>query len=323
MAYQTGTVTTPSALKSVIEAFAVANGWTNSSGVLHHASGSGFYQMTANDTADALGHIGIDVAAALAANMTTTLCPQDLRYIYTDETEWNTNVPATYHLFAFNDGGSNPQIFGSVNYNVLKWQHFSFGESVKYLTYTGGAYFYGGCGIESRSAFSANGHYLNALWSGYSSGSTGYYDRGSAPFWGCHQRSLWDSSWVKRRAAFLHAEIDGYQWPGANEKDGLYFEMGPTYNPMHTRMPANWSGHTQLLPWLLTMLRADGRYTTLGHIPNLFHTRNDYLDPGEIITIGSTKYKVMPWYVKDTAVRDGGTNNNSGTWACAITYDGP
>ena len=65
----------------------------------------------------------------------------------------------------------------------------------------------------------------------------------------------------------------------------------------------------------------DKNDTDLAHCRFL---RIDNYQPGDIIPLGPDRWKVAPWYRKNTAQRDGGSNiQHTGTFGWAIRYDGP
>jgi hypothetical protein len=55
-------------------------------------------------------------------------------------------------------------------------------------------------------------------------------------------------------------------------------------------------------------------------------TRNDNIDDGQILTLGSERWFIAPVYRKNTASRAASPYNgatHSGTIAMAVRYDGP
>lgn len=311
MAYQTGSAASSTALKSIIEAFAQANGWTLTGQVL--SNGASFVQLTSNDSG-ANGRL--EIRGANDVTMTAGLCSQFAR-ITIGLDDW----PVTYHAFAL--AAPTPTLIVFLRYKVTWYQWIGFGELEKYTAWTGGNWFGASHGEFSDAA---DTFHMTATTSALSNSTYGYRSAPGAPFWGARNFYAYLGTYEPHRNSFVHAEIDGNIWPGEGVIDGQYPSFCVYANPVHKRMPNQWNSHTPLLPFFLHMPRADGHVAPLGHIPHLKHTRLDYLEVAEIVTIGTDKWMVFPWVRKNLAFRDGSDPSDkyhSGTWGVAIAYDGP
>jgi len=322
MSYQTGTVTTPAGLISAINAFAASNGWTQSAAVLGAhgvlSAGGGSVEMWVDATYPSNK---INIQGANANDMVTGLCPQPAS-IFLGATHWTDGV--TYHLFSHTVPAN--QIICIVQFGGIYHNWLAFGDYTKYATFTGGNYFAASWGAKAAL-------YVNDIamenWTVDDGSASGYTALSGSFFWHVLNYSNWGSSYASRRNSFVHAEIDGYTWPGAGETHGLY----PTFSQMNYQLfysgnqPTSWDLHAVLLPYTIFMPRSDGHYSAIGHIDNVNYCRVTYFEPGEIITIGSDKWMVFPFFRKKVSAPDGfgsdGSRDSSGTHGWAIRYDGP
>lgn len=312
MAYFSGSAVSPADLKSIIEAFAVANGWTNTGGVIHRDSC--YIQLTAVDTSR-LTIIGAD-----DASMAVNLSPQKSKLWIPNS---GGNWPVTFRLFA---SGSPNQIFCVVQYAVTKFQWLGFGTITKYGAWDGGAWFgasHGDYEYSSSPIFSLTGTGPSVT---PSSGTPS-----GALFWTEINSNYWDGSYRAVRSAFIRAGIDGYIWPGAGTTDtqSNNNERYPSFcryaNPLHIRQPHTLNNNAPLVPYWLFMPRASGYYSCIGHVEHVRALRVDNYNAADLITIGSEQWMVFPWHEKDLVNRDGGTTSpvlrSTGTYGYALRYE--
>ena len=296
MAYQTGTEASPTTLKSTIETFATTNGWTLLTDVL--SKGSSNVRLTDID-ADQM-----DIEGANNAAFTLEVCPQKAK-IDIASTLW----PVTYRMFSL---GTPDFIAVVLQYSSSRIQMLWFGDITKYGTWTGGNWFGAAKGENHTSTDSFNLHPI----------VTNTNTPPGAPFWGTTNTS---SGYSPQRASFVHAEIDGYIWPGAGD-EGPWPSFPEVADPIHQRQPNVWNDQSVLLPMWLNMPRASSLYSPIGHVAHMRSIRIDNYDLGEIITLGSDKWMLFPWHQKNVAERDGppgASGSHTGTFGVAISYDGP
>ncbi|MDE2000386.1 MAG: hypothetical protein KGI52_15830 [Burkholderiales bacterium] len=302
MPYQTGTATSPADLQTKIAAFATANGWTANGAPVKSYSQAGCYFALSVDGSGRLvinGGNGADGTGAL-----TGVCAQG-GAIYLPSAAW----PATYHLFAHTAPVS---LWCVVNYSGDYYQWLAAGNITTYGTYTGGNWF----GGWTKSVTGTLTPCMSQLYGGYT-GASGY---GSvAPFMSPYVNGAYQVS-----SAFVHCELDGALWPG--DASGINY---PTFSlqasPLWARGPNVWNAQTVLLPWILWLSRVGGYTSPIGHIAHLRAARIDNYTPGDIITLGPDRWKIFPWWRKDTANPLGniGTGGTTGTLAFVLRYDGP
>ena len=299
MPYQTGTTTSASDLKSIIQTFAAANGWVGQGApVVSYGQGLGYFSLTAvsSDRLRMTGGNGVDASG----NLTGT--PGYGGDIWLPSTAW----PATYHLFAH----TNPVgLWCVVNYQIEYFQWLAAGDITKYGAWSGGNWA-GGWAAQNSTSISPS---MNAL----KAGDAYYKPAVAAPF---YQGGYNGSDGPDSHGAYLHCELDGAIWPGNGT--GSYPLFSVYADPLHQRMPSLWNSQSTLTPYWLWLPRANGYGSILGHIEHLRSVRVDNYTPGDIITLGAQKWKVFPWWSKDTATPAGGTGT-AGTWGFALAYDGP
>lgn len=290
MPYQTGTANTPSDLKTVIETFAVARGWTLASGVLSKSGAN--IRLTAPNSTD------LSIEAALNAAFTVSVAPQIP--LISIATGW----PVTYFLSGFTD---TDNIYCVVNYSVSKFQYVAFGRLLKYGTWTGGTWCSAtvGTGLTSLPAVLLAQTPQTVLGGAilvpnHNNGSNG------------NPRSL------------VHAEIDSAVWLSSHDNVTPWAAGSPTLGNLINRIPNAWNSQAVLLPYHITMFRPSNKRTLLGEIPHIRMTRIDNHEAGDVITLGSDKWKLWPWLGKNSTLRDGdASSSHSGTIGWAIKYDGP
>jgi len=310
MPYQTGQATSPANLRSSLYTFATANGWVDTAGVL--SRGSNYVRIVAVDTES------MTIEGDTDGTFTGGACGQSAR-IYVASTSW----PVTYRFFTF----GSPDFFACVvQYDVSRVQMMWFGDVAKYGTWTGGNWF---GASHSEASLAPNLVYLTALTSGgtYVGTSNVFGNGPAAPFWGTENRDQWTGSIDPLRASFLHAEVDGHIWPGSvgNEVWPSFPELA---DPLHQRQPNLWNSHAVLLPIWLFFPRPDSFYSPLGHVERMRTIRVANYNLGDVITLGPDRWMVFPWHLKDVTAPDGGLSPSgdlahTGTFGCAVAYDGP
>jgi hypothetical protein len=309
MAYTIGTAANAAALKAAIESFCAANGWTvDASGTIY--KGQNFVRLTAVDS------YRLKIGGACSVDFATKLCPQEQSIRIPPE-----NWPATYSLFLL----QNPDQFVCViNYAVTRFQWIAFGEIVKYGNWTGGNWFgaslkagpYGSGGYEGDNNISVGPT------SAGGGGGPYFMMSGPAMFWNGGQSDSFSGAYQGLRATNMHAEIDGYIWPGSGDNSPVFPSFPNHADPLHLRSPNAWNSQVALTPFWLWLRRADSYYSTIGHVEHIRPLRITNYEPGDLITLGPDRWKVFPWFEKDPANPNGGAFK-SGTLGFAVRYDGP
>lgn len=348
MAYYTGTSVSFAGLVTALQAACVAEGWTLSGNVLHR--GSCYAEVVVTD----IGETGAPTASVIAVRAgngidgsnALTDAPSSgarigrLRDGTTGSTPWpDWPWPVTYHLHIFD----NPdEVFFFVTYGGQYWQHLMFGQSPAPGN-PGTGNWHSGIFSHWSSNSGVRGSWLiNSCSIAAAGGLMGSRASGSnrlwvpAPFWwrGLDVNITPDEANLNGR---IHGCIDDNNagaaiWSHEDQPVGwssLPLQMGKvsssrTVEPLPSMSPSTFSGQAQLFPIMPMQERADGKSSIIGHLKHIRFCRNDFIEPGEVISIGPDRWKVYPCYRKFTDARDGGSNiDHSGTFALAIEYDGP
>lgn len=224
--------------------------------------------------------------------------------------------PAGYEIFAFPG-----EVYMVVNYSVDLYQWCAFGQStVSGLPGTG---MFFAASLASRPA--TGGIEI------YGSAGDAYSMIRVCPalMWsGSNYSPANDSSWQSGANYHLHSDLDGHGWslcnlPDTSTSSGMRYGVS-ALSPLMDVLPNNWSSEAVLLPIRCWKGRPSNKISLTADLVHARYTRVDNYAPGQIVTLGSDRWKIFPWYRKDTANRNGGAGiNHTGTFGWAILYEGP
>lgn len=96
--------------------------------------------------------------------------------------------------------------------------------------------------------------------------------------------------------------------------------------PLVARQPSNFFDEAILLPIRPSRIVAENKTQILAEIQHARYLRIDHYEPEQIIALGHERWKVYPFYRKNTQQRNGGAAggaDHTGTFGWAIRYDGP
>lgn len=233
------------------------------------------------------------------------------------------SYPLTYHLHVF-----DKEVYLLVNYNVDNWSYMAFGQSgVAGISGTGN--WYGGTGV-------GGDNYTN-LFSVKNDGGNGHL---FSMLFATRSVSGTVSNQTPQINSFFHHGLDNNEWSCSGEQlgskdvnswSGLPCQASAslvTY-PLLNRQPNNYNGEAILLPITPAVYHKDSSNRVIvGDLKYARYTRIDNYEPGQIITLGDTQYKVYPWLKKNSSVRNGENYNydvttvqHSGTFGVAIVYE--
>lgn len=208
--------------------------------------------------------------------------------------------PLGYELFLFPD-----EVYCVVRHSVDVFQYFAFGRSSIPLPGTGmwvGAT--GETGMSGSSGLSI-----------YPAGGTGVNYGYTVP------ALFWATDYS--RSNNVHSDFDGQGWWLDQAEYANTIGISPLI-PLTSLLPNAWNSEAVLLPIRAFKRRTSGKVSLVVDLSNARHTRVDNYLPGEVITIGTDRWKVFPWYRKNSAARNGGSGiTHSGTFGWAIRYEGP
>lgn len=308
MAYYSGTAASLTALRTALLTHAQADGWVLTGDVLSKAGV--YFQI--QETAANITCLGCESNAVLnpapAIQMIGTV------FVRSGYPTRLISFPCTYEVFGFAQ-----ELYLVVNYDVDSYQWMAFGKStVPGLPGQGG---WSGATIGHKTAGDCAGTTSAADLVGISN-SGGYSSPTSsaALFWftgsatsTCGQQR---NCWVNHGMASL-----GWRWKTTDTSDAIGIRAA---GPLLAMQPSAWNSEAVLLPVRAYVERLSFKSSMVVDLVNARHVRMDNLSAGDILTIGSDKWKAFPWYRKDATTRDGGNGvNHTGTFGWAIRYEWP
>lgn len=300
MPYVTGSAANITQLKTALLDACSANGWTVSGNII---SKTNIALSVIDDTTNHL----LTVQCGLSATGTTINTPTPMsvyvrRPLENEPFTW----PMTYYIHVYAE-----EVYLVMNWGIDKWHTFGFGVSpipgmpgtgtwvagTAYTSTDAGGYLRWTDGSLQGNYFAGSNHnasvglFLVSGGAGYTGnyvyhGLTGWSDSGTA-LAKTHQGSR------------LLTVLD---------------------NPS-----VNATGQTVLVPIQPWVDRTESKVSLVADLKYSRYVRLDTLNPGDIITLGSDRWKVYPVYKKNASDRTGGSSTNvlhSGTHAYAIKYDG-
>lgn len=309
MAYYTGSVNSYADLLAAIHSACQANGWSLSNGVL--SKGSAFVKLQLATAASTNG-IVIQGGTGNVGGTLTNPSPASPRLgrPSTASSHWQAEVwPATYHIHI---NEQPDEVFVVMNFNVQYHYYLAFGiSSVSGMTGTGLW-----CSATTRTAaLNYTSSTPGGVVIGPESGENGYYFGTCAPFWATNAvPALYASDIVHTHAGAGWCSFDGL----TNSLLGI-----SAMAPLITRSPNAWNAEAVLFPIKNYQKSDAGKVRLVLDMAHARYVRLNNLTPGEIITLGSDRWKVYPFYCKNAAQPNAGYGfQHTGTLGWAIRYDG-
>ncbi|MCD6706849.1 MAG: hypothetical protein LT080_10420 [Thiobacillus sp.] len=215
--------------------------------------------------------------------------------------------PCNYEVFGFAQ-----ELYLVVNYDVDSYQWMAFGKSTVLGLPGQGGWCGATIGVFILAALT-DPVYISPV----AGGSYAQSESSAALFWSTtHNFEAGRSCWVNHG-------LDAHGWTYNGETNSN--PIGIRHNsPLISLQPSVWNSEATLLPLRCYKERPSYKASLIADLANARNIRIDNLSPGDILTLGSDKWKVFPWYRKDSASRDGGIGvNHTGTFGWAIRYEGP
>lgn len=209
--------------------------------------------------------------------------------------------PVQVRLFTFPS-----EVYCVIQYAVDTFQWLAFGKS----TVAG----LPGCGTWAEgSSAGGNADYrygvsitFNQPWQ-----ATDYFC--PAPFWAVSQSSNYGSA--------VHNDLDGHgwglAWGATGNKKGIKSLL-----PLIGLLPNRWNSEALLLPIRAHKERAASKISLVADLEHARFTRIDNYDPCQIVSIGTDRWMLFPFFRKNMLQRDGG-DSHTGTHGWAIRYEWP
>ena len=213
--------------------------------------------------------------------------------------------PVTYEIFAF-----AAEVYLVINYSADLYQWCAFGLS----TVQGMA----GSGMWVAASLATAAPTSINMTQTAGAGASGY----ACP------ALFWQTTYIyaEVRNGWVHSDLDSQAWWMAQTVDGATVGVSAAA-PLIGILPNTWNSEAVLLPIRAYKVRASSKISLVADLEHARYTRIDNYTPGQIVTIGSDRWKVFPWYRKNTASRNAGSSSGSsahtGTLGWAIRYEGP
>lgn len=310
MSYYSGTAATLGGLRTALLGHAQTDGWVLTGDVLSKA---GVYFQ--------IGITGVVIGEVFfERNITCLGCESDVVanpaphvvmmgriFFRSGYPTREITFPCNYEVFGFAQ-----ELYLVANYDVDSYQWMAFGKtSVPGIPGQGGW-----CGASIGSGIAGS----NAA------DAVNIYATDGGGWCGCP--ALFYSISAATTTAWnyhVNSGLDGHGWSHVNSATPSYNVMGiNNVAPIYGMQPSAWNSETTLLPMRCYKERGSYKTSLSADLDNARHLRIDNLAPADILTIGSDKWKVFPWYRKDSSARNGGADiNHTGTFGWAIRYEGP
>lgn len=328
--YSTGTSTGVNDLMTKLRDFCEANGWTRDAdgtegtGRRWHAHrGSVYVNFRSHDveTANAAISQATSTVSSVAFNVGTGYSGASpwygqagvpvgtsSLYITAGVTRVSSTIPA-YHFFAHNGGD---QILVVLEYASGLYQYFGFGTLNKFGTYTGGEYFFGSRSGVDNTAFGGNGVIPRV----------GFFTA---------QSSSGASS-----VGLINATVDaeaGWKWSVASQSNrplsGVRYitDNQARHTSTYGLSPNTVNDLVVFMPVIATCFRDTGNASyrsPIGELPKVYFCDIRTLNPGQQVVLGSTDYRVFPFYKKNVSNTapspgaPGATTGDSSYWGFAV-----
>lgn len=288
MGYYTGTANDMAAVRAALTAACVSEGWAWNSTTEMLSKGALFLRLQI-------------VSGYLTLLGRTSAAGGDMPSVMRIGQLSNTPItfPLIYEIFVF-DG----EVYMVLNYSVDYYQWCAFGQSrVQGLPGTG-------MWVGASVSATALGNQTIAI-----SPTTGAFGSQVTPAL-FHATSPDKTYWV-------HSNLDDQGWWMAQSETGSPVGIKATV-PLLGLLPNSWNSEAVLLPIRAYKIRPSTKISLTADLAYARQTRVDNYAPGEIITLGADRWKIFPWYRKNSGARDGGQGlSHTGTFGWAIRYEGP
>lgn len=317
MSYYTGSANNYSDVLTALVSACTANGWTWADSIL--SKGGAFvrpYVSTTTTNTEGPGLL-IEGGTGKSGSAITgaSACVPRMGRPGTSTKFVADSWPATYHIFAF----ENPdEVFVILNFNIDCHYFLAFGVSDVPGIGGTGLWVSGtarrGYGTVSEGT-TIQGFIMSAADGGTIGSSNSAYSSGF----------LWNSSRSTDASLNRDAIHFGGSWAGAanGTASGAFNAIFPAV-PHIGRLPNAWNNESPLIPIQGHVWAASSKCSLAVDVRNARYVRLDNYEPGQIVTLGSDRWKVFPFYKRNVASRDAGNYiDHTGTFGWAIRYDGP
>ncbi len=293
MAYYTGTVNTMTALRQALIDACLLEGWAWNGSTEVLSKGALYLRLQIVS-----GYLTLLGRTSATAGDAPNVVRIGKVHSAIPDIAW----PATYEIFAFAG-----EVYLVLNYAVDYYQWCAFGQSSVAGLPGSGMWF----GATLKDVNFTNG-----------AGPIYIHDAGGGQATNTTAALFWES--VRSGNDWCHSDLDGQGWWSAQTLAGA--PVGIRHlTPLPALLPNTWNSEAVLLPIRACKVRPSNRISIVADLEHARTTRIDNYAPGQVITIGSDRWKIFPWYRKVAAERNAGTvgGTHTGTFGWAIRYEGP
>jgi hypothetical protein len=295
MAYYSGQAASFSELRSALKTAVELNGWLTSGDIIY--KDDCFVKVTA--FADELrikggtGASGGELIGGASADAYCRIKSIGRRHV---------TFPVNYNIHILEE-----QIYLIIQYGIDYYQWLAFGV-VENIAGAGSGNWYGASVCHNPSD---GGVTLNST-----SGGEINFATPAAPFW-----NSGNYFYGRFRTSYVNISIDDMTWLGDMDINApvVHYSIAPLLD----RQPSSWNSEAILLPAHVWVPRASNKSSIVARLRGCRLLRINHYQPEQIIQIGHDKWKIYPFYRKNSAASWGGSGvDHTGTFGWAIRYDG-
>lgn len=317
MAYYNGTANSYGDLLTALVGACTAHGWTWADGIL--SKGTAFLSLTVRAASGTLGP-GIIMRGGTGKSGASLLNPSPSQPRLGPPSWAAADVvwPVAYEIMAFTDPD---EVYLIARHNTDRYIWLSFGVSPLPAT-TGTGFWLSATGVYQNGVNQAAGGVgMNFTASAISTwNGNGYYGSAGGPF--CRNSGFANDSYMPDA---IHVGLDGLGWAGnqVGVSSGSFNAIYAAATQLKVA-PSAWNQDAALVPIQVHLWRPSSKCSMVLDVQNARYLRIDNYDPEQVVTLGADRWKIFPFYRKNTAARNGGSQiDHTGTFGWAIRYDGP
>lgn len=321
MAYITGTANDYAALQTALHNACTANGWTLSNGILSKYPCFVKATVAYVRPSNAMQSLIVQGGTGQSGSTLTNPCPLRSRLgPFSTNSASNIVFPCSYFIFVLS---SPDEVYMVVNYSTDAYQWIAFGCSPAPGISGTGNWVAGTFGLLAADSSTAN---VENRWADGTQhrvasdvGGAGNGDStGAGPF-------MNDGANISVSFGYPNANSHFHSGIGTNNGWLVSADAPNAYTAlaaMTLRLPSAWNSQAVLQKPYVSYASSN-LVQVVGDIQHYRYCKIDNFLPGDIITLGSDKWKVFPLWKKSTPSFTGGYANHTWTFGWAIRYDGP
>lgn len=297
MAYYSGTATSYSDLLNALVNACVAEGWLWSDSIL---SKDNVYVQLNQVT------YGIALRGGNGKSGTSLLNASTVRPCFGNfGATQQPSFPVSYNIFIFEN-----EVYFIVKFNLTNYYYCAFGKSDIELPESG-LWLCANSNYNTTEVNNPRLIYLSSTNAGNNNAQS--FVSPVLPFWSRN----YGSYSIYQNSTILTG-LSGQLWAGSPPA-----AVGLELFPLLDRQPSNWSGESIFLPINIYQPMPENKSSLVCQFRNARLVRIDNYEPEQIVTFGNEKWKIFPFYKKNSSERGGGSAiNHTGTFGWAIRYDG-